>query len=103
MNGTQSLGQLIEWLMQQPPERVVKFGFGKGHTDRGDYSNACFDPVENTTIREMLKHAKDLLGTVQCGWKGGEYTMHDSVSTHIGESGECGEPITTCNYREWSK
>jgi hypothetical protein len=99
--GTQSLGQLIEWLKAQPPERVVKYGFGSGHSDRGDYSDVAFDPVKETTIGEMLKHAEEILDTTQYGWKGGAFVMNEYVSAHIGEHGDCGEPITRFNYRAW--
>ena len=99
--GTQSLGQLIAWLKTQPQDRVVKHGFGEGHSDRGDYHDVAFHPVPETTIGEMLRHAADVLGSTQTGWKGGEFIMNEHVSAHIGEYGRCGEPITTFNYRAW--
>ena len=101
--GTQKLGQVIEWLKSQPPDRTVTHGFGSGHSDRGDYQNAAFDPIGETTIGEMLTHAEALLGSTQTGWKGGEYVMHEWVSAHIGEYGDCGEPITGMHFLWWSQ
>ena len=96
-----NLATLIALLMTRDPCKTVKNGFGSGHSDRGDYSNASFDPVESTTFGEMLMHAMDLRGTTQQGYKGGEFVMYDHVEVHIGEWGTCGEPITFAHLHMW--
>lgn len=95
------LKDLIANLETRDPNIVVKNGFGEGFSDRGDYSNACFMPIEETTYGEMLTHAKALLGTTQTGYKGGEFRMHEYVETHIGEYGSCGEQITSFSFLYW--
>lgn len=96
-----TLGELIEELAKRNPLTVVKHGFGKGHTDRGSYYDASFDPVEETTIGEMRRHARALLGTTQMGYKGGTFVMHDSVTACIGEWGDIGEQIGRHHFLYW--
>lgn len=95
------LGQLIEELEARDPNARVKRGFGHGFSDRGNYSDACFAPIDETTFGEMLSHAKALLGSKQDGYKGGEFEMHEYVDTNIGVWGECGEPITSYHFLFW--
>lgn len=101
--GIQSLDDLIKWLESQPPKRVVRDGFWTGHSDRGNYENVAFNPIAQTTIGEMLIHAKEIYNTTQYGWNGGEYKMHGGVSTYIGFESDPGEPITTFNYKVWEE
>jgi hypothetical protein len=96
-----NLVDLITELARRDPRTVVKDGFGSGHSDRGDYSNAAFKPVAETTYGEMLRNAKALLGTHQTGWKGGEYMMGGWADVHIGEWGACGEEITRHHFLYW--
>ena len=60
----------------------------------GDYSNLAFCPEEGTTVRDMLSGAKRAVDKTFCGWKGGNYKMHESVDVLIGDNGCEGEPIT---------
>lgn len=101
--GTQTLEELILWLKTQPKERVIEHGFGSGHSDRGNYCNVAFSPALKTTIGKMLKHAEEVLGTTQEGWKGGEFKMYGYVNAHIGDYGDCGEPVTSYNYLVWAQ
>jgi len=96
-----TLIELIEQLEQQDATLQVQDGFGEPHSDRGDYSNVAFVPVERTTFGEMLVHARSALGATFTGWKGGEYTMHEYVDAHIGEYGDCGEEITPTHFKYW--
>lgn len=95
------LKDLIDWLKQQDEKSVVTDGFGSPHCDRGYYEHLAFDPVEQTTFGEMLKHAKAANGKTFTGWKGGDYKMHDYTTCKIGIHGECGEEITTAHCRLW--
>lgn len=99
--GRITLGNLIEWLEQQDQNLVVKDGFGSPHSDRGDYSELAFAPVETATIADMLAHAKSAVGNTYTGWKGGNYEMGEYTNVYIGEYGDCGEPITTMHFKYW--
>lgn len=96
-----NLGELIEWLEKQDPDTVVKDGFGTPHSDRGDYSELAFKPVEKTTFGEMLKNARAADGATFYGWKGGEFEMGEWTPVHIGEYGECGVDITEAHFKNW--
>lgn len=97
-----TLGRLIGWLRERNPDASVQHGFSAPHSDRGDYSNLAFNPCENTTFGEMLRHAESALGETFAGYKGGEYTMHEWTDVLIGEHGECGENITDTHLRYWT-
>ena len=96
-----TLGKLIEWLSKQDPNLIVADGFGKPHSDRGDYSELAFDPAPQATLGEMLRHAKSALERTFTGWKGGEFTMHEWTPVLIGEHGDCGEAITEIHFKYW--
>ena len=69
------LGELIAQLKQYNPDTEVRLGFGSPHSYRGYYEALAFEPVKNTTIGEMLKHAESALGKTFEGYKGGTYLM----------------------------
>lgn len=87
-----TLGELIAFLEKQEPQRVVTRGFGRPHSDRGNYSNVAFEPRVNVTVQEMLDHARAAVGATFQGWKGGDYTMDEHTEAFIGEWGDCGAP-----------
>ncbi len=66
-----NLGDLIKQLEEYNPNTVVPLGFGAPHSYRGDYYSVAFEPVEVTTIGEMLEHAKSALGATSQGTKVG--------------------------------
>lgn len=96
-----TLDELILELSSRNPGQPVKNGFGSGHSDRGDYSNAAFSPVVETTFGEMLKHAMELKNTSQQGYKGGSYLMAGYVEVLIGNWGDCGEHISKHHFLYW--
>lgn len=95
------LGQLITWLEKQDPALVVSDGIGQPHTDRSYYYNLAFDPVDKTTIGEMLNFAKSAIGSTYEGYKGGDYTMQEQTEVFIGLYGDSGEPITSYTLKYW--
>ena len=95
------LEDLILELKSRDQNKSIKDGFGEGMSWRGSYSEAAFEPVENTTFGEMLAHAEKLLGTTQTGYKGGEYEMHAYVDVHLAHYGETGEPINSYCFKLW--
>jgi cellulase/cellobiase CelA1 len=98
-----TLSEVIDALAKLDQTATVTHGFGSGHSYRGYYDDAAFTPVEQTTIGEMRKHAIALVNTVQNGYKGGEYTMHENVDAYIAEYGDLGEPITDTHIRMWEE
>lgn len=97
------LEDLIKNLEALDPDKKVKHGFGSPHSDRGDYCNLAFKPLEETTVGEMLKHAKSALGKIFEGYKGGHFLMDTYTKCHIGEWGRCGEEITGADFRNWMR
>lgn len=69
------LKDLIELLEKYDADKTVAVGFGNPHSYRGYYDQLAFEPVENTTVGEMLFAAKSAMGTTYQGWKGGDFTM----------------------------
>lgn len=98
-----NLATLISELEKRNPDARVKHGFGSGHCDRGYYADAAFEPVDETTFGEMLRHAKELLGSTQYGYKGGMYVMDEYVTVRIGHYGECGEQIGRHHFLYWDE
>lgn len=96
-----TLDELIQELRNRDPTIVVRNGFSSGHSDRGDYSNVAFTPVDETTIGEMLHHAESIKGQTVGGYKGGTYLMAGYVDAHIGEWGECGDRIGRHHFLYW--
>lgn len=87
------LKELIEELEKHGPSKVVKLGFSTPHSWRGDYSQLAFVPTKNVTVGEMIRCAKEALGSTYTGWKGGEFTMDEYSSVYLAEHGECGEEL----------
>jgi hypothetical protein len=77
------LDELIEELKKREPSTVVNHGFGRGHSDRGNCCDACFEPVEETTLGEMLRNAIEIKGTLQSGYSGS--TQPNTRTTGPGE------------------
>jgi len=88
-----TLGEIIEFLEQQPPEKVVPVGFCNPHSYRGVYEYLAFEPTCGTTVGEMLDEARSALGKTYSGYKGGEYTMDGYTDCWLAEYGCCGETI----------
>ena len=77
------LEDLIEILQRFPAERKVGFGFGNPHSWRGSYDELAFEPVNDTTVGEMLEAAKSAIGQTYIGWKGGEFKMGLETTVNI--------------------
>jgi len=87
------LKDLIEWLEKQPPNTKVPVGFGRTHPYRWCCTDLAFEPVENTTVGQMLIEAKKALGASYFGWKGGILTMHKYTRCWLAEERCEGEVI----------
>ena len=88
-----NLGELIEQLKTYNPDTEVKLGFGNPHSYRGCHWDLAFEPVEHTTVGEMLEAAEFALGTLFPGYKGGFYAMSEWTSVWLAAYGCVGESI----------
>jgi hypothetical protein len=89
------LKQLIEYLEKKDCDLVVPVGFDEPHSYRGDYMCLAFEPARNVTVGAMLQCARDSVGTVYQGWKGGEYRMVGGTEVYLAMYGCSGEKIGT--------
>lgn len=88
-----TLSEIIGFLEEQPPEKVVPVGFEGPHSYRGYYQDLAFEPACGITVGEMLNAARSALGKTYCGYKGGEYTVDGYTTCWIAEYGCCGESV----------
>ena len=88
-----NLGELIDQLKQYNPDTEVRLGFGHPHSYRGNHAELAFEPVENTTIGEMLEHAESAPGETFEGYKGGTYLMDHWTDVWLAAYGCVGESI----------
>lgn len=82
-----TLGQLIAFLENRDPDKIVPLGFNNPHSYRGYYDQLAFEPVSNVTIGEMLNCAKQSLGKTFEGYKGGDYIMYEYTDVWISRYG----------------
>lgn len=87
------LKQLIEYLEKKDRDMIVPMGFDEPHSYRGDYMCLAFEPAKDVTIGAMLQCAKDAVGNIYQGWKGGEYRMDDDTEVYLAMYGCSGEKI----------
>lgn len=88
-----TLYELIKELEKHDLNKQVRVGFGKPHSYRGNHEDLAFEPIENTTVGEMLAAAKSALDETFYGYKGGEYVMNGYAECWLAEYGRCGETI----------
>lgn len=91
--GNATLGEIIKHLEGLPRDQSVAEGFGNPHSYRGYYEDLAFEPVENTTVGEMLDAAREALGQTFGGYKGGDYHMDEGTDCWLAEYGCTGVPI----------
>jgi hypothetical protein len=101
MYSNTTLKDLIDWLEEQDPDKIVSDGFGFPHSDRGSYDELAFEPIEEITFGEMLSHAKSALNKTFTGYKGGDYKMTEYTPVYIGKWGCCGDAITPIHFKYW--
>lgn len=95
------LGTLIDLLEKYPESRKVQHGFSNPHSWRGSYDELAFEPVDNTTVGDMLYAAKSAVGEVYCGWKGGEYLMSKDTTVNIDYKGSWSDGARDYLLYEW--
>ena len=87
------LRELIEALEAIDPETSVPIGFSDPHSYRGYYDDVAFHAESDTTVGAMLASAKEALGSVYDGYKGGRFTMEGYTPCWLAEYGYEGETI----------
>ena len=88
-----NLKELIEYLEKKDRDLIVPMGFADPHSYRGDYECVAFEPVESITIGAMLDYARDAMGSIYQGWKGGEYRMGRNTEVYLAMEGQSGEKM----------
>ena len=83
-----NLGELIDLLEKEDPNKKVKYGFGNPHSWRGFYEELAFEPVENTSVGKMLSEALAAKDNIYEGWKGGMFKMTSLTTVNIDYKGE---------------
>lgn len=81
------LKDLIELLEKFPADMHVAEGFGNPHSWRGVYAELAFEPVDNTTVGEMLREARSAVGETYTGWKGGDFVMTLETTVNVDYEG----------------
>src|SRR5262245_21405288 len=94
------LGQFIDALSACDPLLPLVLEDGKGIHDlmsyRGYYEDLAISPQSNIkTVGEVLVQARDALGEVFQGYKGGDFPMNKLSFLWVGEYGESGGNVLT--------
>ncbi len=88
-----TLGKLIEALESLDPSRLIQ-GIWEPHSYRGYYSDLAFEPVSDThTVENALRIAKECMGEVFTGYKGGDFQMGRNTPLFIACYGDCGDRL----------
>lgn len=70
-----TLGELIDRLKAENPEKRIRAGFHNPHSWRGIYNDLAFEVTSNITVADMLTAAESAVGATYDGYKGGHYEM----------------------------
>lgn len=91
-----TLGKLIDRLETLPPE--TKIGISSPHSYRGYYSDLSFELTETPIpVADALKMARDCMGEVFMGYKGGDFQMGRNTPVWLAYEGSCGQKIMAVN------
>lgn len=95
-----TLGEFISLLEVQDQEKCIKYDFvhfdpGEFDSWRGDYGYLALGydngEGEGKVVKDILEMAKDAVGRVYNGWKGGEYRMTKETPLRCANPGESGD------------
>lgn len=88
-----TLGTLIDALAEMPAEKELE-GFNEPHSYRGYYSDLAFERTqEKITAGQAHKMARDCMGEIFEGYKGGDFQMGRNTPVWIASYGSCGKKI----------
>jgi hypothetical protein len=82
-----TLAELIKVLESRDPNQFVRYGFCYPHSYRGYYHDLAFIPTKDTTVGQMLKEAREAVGSTYGGWKGDEFTMGEHSTCWLSNVG----------------
>lgn len=96
-SGQMTLGTFISALERCKPDSYIVFDWGGLHPGamrsyRGYYDHLAIDPTtgDYRLVRQMLEHAKSVLGTTMEGYKGGNYVMGGDTPLWVAVWGDTG-------------
>lgn len=89
-----NLKELISRLEKAEQSFVPPIGFSNPHSYRGYYDCLAFEPAPNVSVSDMLSTARQCVGAVFAGWKGGEFVMSENTDVYIAYLGCTGEPLS---------
>ena len=84
-----TLGEIIERLGKEDPNRIVPLGWDDSYSWRGSYAELAVRPAKNVTIGAMIKVLRDSNGRTFTGYKGGEFRMSEYTDVYLDLYGEC--------------
>ena len=91
-----TLGGLIDRLKEMDQSLEME-GIGAAHSYRGYYQDLAFSRCEKRSVADVLEDAKDCMGEMFEGYKGGEYYMVRDTPVWIANYGSCGTRIMAIN------
>lgn len=87
-----SLGDVIDTFMTLDPDMVID-GIGVGLDSYRGYYNQLAFPKGSATVSELLEDAKNAVGDVFTGYKGGEYIMYRDTEVWVANYSETGDML----------
>lgn len=82
-----NLGEIIEFLEQQNPVAVIRYGWNACNSYRGYYEDLAFEPSFDVPVARMLAVAREANGKTFEGYKGGDYHMDRNTTCWIADYG----------------
>lgn len=83
------LFELVSYLQNLPPSKIIGVGFGDAHSYRGSHQDVAFCIKKNTTVANMLSCAKCAIGMKNYyGWADDFHS--ESADCYIVEYEGCG-------------
>ena len=77
------LQKMYSFLVQQPKNRVCRYGFTKPHSHNGHPDQLAFEFAENVTIEHMLECCNRAVSEVFEDWQGNQHTYTKNSTIFI--------------------
>lgn len=89
-----NLGEVIAWLENVHPAKVLPLGFRDPCSYRGDYYDLAFEVRRDVRVADMLADARSALDATFQGHKGGDFTMRAFTPVWlVADYSSCGESL----------
>jgi DNA repair photolyase len=89
-----TLGELIDRLRKEDPNKIILAGFHDPHSYRGSYYDLAFEPTERIHVSDMLQAAESAIGETYEGYKGGSYHMSSNTDVYLAYYGSTGDELS---------